>query len=60
MAFVVTWRIAVHWKKDPALIVVPGMRVELEISPLAPLVPIYAKLKYAHGGQRLLNPPEKI
>jgi hypothetical protein len=55
MAFVITWRIAVRWKKAPAPIVVPGMRVEIKISPLAPLAAIYRETQIC-ARHRLLKP----
>ena len=42
IAFVITWRIAVLWKNGPAPMVVPGIRVVIEMSFFA-LVAIWSK-----------------
>jgi len=58
MAFVMTWRIAVRWKNAAAPIVVPGMRVTIEISPFVPLVAIYDESQ-VRSIRAKVNIPEK-
>lgn len=49
MAFAITCKIAVHWKKGAAPIVVPGIRVEIASSVFAARVATYYWLWKTHA-----------